>query len=233
MASARRSHDWLRQYGNTAEYQWHRATLGSRSVFRRPLGLVESAFDADGRYYEGRADLNGLLEVEIKSTLDLGAFRDRIVLAWTRSRHQQLLLQARCVHDETLGGQDAIAPSGLHFVVDVVDRVEDAVANAVEHCVFLDGHAGSESRDFSIHSQNVGRVIDPGRALAKLFVFTPQDVAHGRATLRFLFVMAHQISDGLSSESRNRRRSGRIGLADPMPDFVMVRDFISYLSTLR
>ena len=43
------------------------------------------------------------------------------------------------------------------------------------------------------------RVIDPGKALAKLFVYALEPTRNGRSMLRFLKVAAHEIEDGLTT----------------------------------
>lgn len=75
--------DWLQHYGNATKYQWRRRRhrlhpttttpppptehqenhqeekdSPAAEILTRPLGLVESSFDHDGRCFEGRADMN-------------------------------------------------------------------------------------------------------------------------------------------------------------------------------
>lgn len=59
---------WLDDYGSK-QFQWQSIQAHGRTTYYRRLGLVEFCFDADGRYNEGRADINALLELEIRSRL--------------------------------------------------------------------------------------------------------------------------------------------------------------------
>ena len=82
---------WLRHYGNTDGYRWRR----EGNAFKRPLGFVEFSFDCDGRLFEGRADMNCLVKLAIKSRLSTEDFRERILLAWTQLRESAPLVDLR------------------------------------------------------------------------------------------------------------------------------------------
>lgn len=140
--------------------------------------------------------MNTLLQIEIQTRLSDVDFRERILLAWTRLRCQHLLLSARTFRDE---GND-FAMRGLHFAVSVHGSSGQAIEDAGNHLVFVGDHykEGVETMDFFRHVQNVGRVIDPEVALAKVFVLPVEEIK-GKKVLGLLFVIAHQISDGLSS----------------------------------
>ncbi|KAM3415511.1 hypothetical protein BST61_g9032 [Cercospora zeina] len=184
---------WLRHYGNAEGYRWRR----EGSLFKRPLGFVEFSFDCDGRLFEGRADMNCLVKLAVKSRLSDEDFRERVLLAWTQSRCQHVLLQARTIR-ETDGANGDFAPQGLNFAVDVHASVSKAVESAGRHLVFLGDHYECvDHRDFYMHCQNTARVVDPEDALAKVFVLPL--IQEGEDTvLRIQFVIAHEIADGIS-----------------------------------
>lgn len=85
----------------------------------------------------------------------------------------------------------------------VVERPKDpdaAVGSAQDSLVYMDDHFSTvDSKEFFHHAQNVARTFDPHKTLAKLFVLPLEKTATGTYNLRFHFVMAHQISDGLTS----------------------------------
>lgn len=43
---------WIDQYASNG-FQWQQAQQNGCELFYRPLGLIEYAFDTDGRYLEG------------------------------------------------------------------------------------------------------------------------------------------------------------------------------------
>lgn len=198
---------WLDHYGSS-EYHWRTFKQNHRTTFFRPLGLVETAFDVDGRHYEGRADLNAQMDLEIRSTLTKGNnahesnldFRERILFAWTCLRCQHLLLQARTVSGLTLLGPESGSTANLFFAIDGPRNVIQAVEDAGKHLVFLGDHYDRiDPLDFWTHCQNGARVIDPQEALAKLFIYPLESTGDGgNSTLRVLFIGAHQIWDGLT-----------------------------------
>ncbi|KAK0961433.1 hypothetical protein LTS01_020359 [Friedmanniomyces endolithicus] len=208
---------WLRHYAAKDEYKWRKVPSSHNAQnlrFYRPLGLVESTFDSDGRYWEGRADINVMLELEIKSTVGEVELRRRILLAWTCLRCQHWLLQAKA-----LAGRDAIATldesrDDIFFAIDVPSTVKNAIEEAEDHLVHLNGHHDEvDWRDFWLHCQNTPRVVDPKKALAKMFVLPPEPRANSKSTstLRFLTVGAHHIWDGLTT-------------------YVWMRDFVHHLN---
>ncbi|EME49863.1 hypothetical protein DOTSEDRAFT_122199 [Dothistroma septosporum NZE10] len=198
MAGPQRSSHWLHRHGNAEGYRWRKSQTPSGDVFSRPLGPVEFSFDADGRYYEGRADMNCLLQVQIASKLSHVDLRERILLAWTRLRCQHLLLKAKTQREQDKDPQST-AILGLHFQVDVPRSVGHAIEDAGWHLVFLEDYYDQvDTKDFYAHCQNVRRIVDPESNLCKVFIL-PVIQDTGRATLRLQFIMAHQISDGLCS----------------------------------
>ncbi|KAK0256488.1 hypothetical protein LTS09_008603 [Friedmanniomyces endolithicus] len=196
---------WLRHYAAKAEYEWRPAPSSRNaqtSRFYRPLGLVESTFDSDGRYWEGRADLNVMLELEIKSTLDEAELRRRILLAWTCLRSQHWLLQVKALAGSAVAGTLDESTDDIFFAIDVSSTVDNAIEEAEDHLVHLNGHHDEvDWRDFWLHCQNTPRVVDPKKALAKMFVLPSERRANskGTSTLRFLTVGAHHIWDGLTT----------------------------------
>jgi len=144
-----------------------------------------------------------MLELEMKSTVGEAELRRRILLAWTCLRCQHWLLQTKA-----LAGKDVAAATlkesrdDIFFAVDVPSTVNNAVEEAEHHLVHLNEHHDEVGwRDFWLHCQNTPRVVDPKKALAKMFVLPSERRAesNGTSTLRFLTVGAHHIWDGLTT----------------------------------
>ncbi|CAK4032450.1 Hypothetical predicted protein [Lecanosticta acicola] len=203
MDPIRQPSHWLRRYGDSHHYRWRRdpAAGTGTDAFCRPLGCTEFGFDGDGRYFEGRADLNCLLEVAIHSKLSPVDLRERILLAWTRVRCWHSLLRARTFFGKQRddGDDDDEKRDDVWFLVDVTESVGRAIESAGDFLIFLEDHFGPrvDEGEFWMHCQNTARVIDPDAALAKCFVL-PVDI-DGKNILRFQLVLAHQIADGLSA----------------------------------
>lgn len=196
--------DWLRRYA-TGYHQWRQARDKNVDIFYRPLGMVESGFDADGVYHEGRADINMALHFEIKTTMSEPSLRNHVALAWTclRLRHTLLCAAATSTQafmDEHAGSTTATA---RFFVVRRPVDHADALQSAREHLSFLgDYHASVDPDELYLHAQNTARTFAAENTLARLLVL-PWDKtsASSACSLRFLFTMAHQISDGLTNWS--------------------------------
>jgi hypothetical protein len=195
MASTPKPH-WLDRYANN-HHPW---TLSSSAIgtqsFTRPLGLVETSFDTDGTYYGGRADMTASLKLCIRHKLSCPALRERIALAWTLLRVQHVLLKSRV--------EDARGASGERwFVVDIPASVDDAVREVQRDLVWFEdfGFDGEliDEQELHHHALNVGRIVRPAECLSKLHVLPLKQLADGTWELRFLVIMAHQISDGLSA----------------------------------
>ncbi|KAK0314212.1 hypothetical protein LTR82_013137 [Friedmanniomyces endolithicus] len=208
---------WLRHYAAKDDYEWRRVPSSHNAQstrFYRPLGLVESTFDSDGRYWEGRADLNVMLELEIRSTVDEAELRRRILLAWTCLRCQHWLLQAKALASKDMAATLEESRDDVYFAIDVLSTVDNTIEEAGRHLVHLDEHYDKvDWRDFWLHCQNTPRVADPKIALAKMFVLPPEPRANSKSTstLRFLTVGAHHIWDGLTT-------------------YVWMRDFVHHLN---
>lgn len=194
---------WLDQYrGNTFEWQKHESN--GITSFSRPLGLVEHFFDCDGRYYEGRADINAQLDLEVFTRLTKNQLEERIILAWTILRCEKPILLARALLQENgATANNSTATSNVRLHVEVPQNARAAVGEASEHAVFLADHYHSvDADDFWFHAQNTARVLDASKALAKLFVLPSNELKDsGGGSLRFLMVFAHQIADGLTNYS--------------------------------
>ena len=211
MASRSEELHWLDQYGSK-EYRWQTLDQCNRTIYYRPLGLVEFTFDADGRYYEGRADMNAQLDLEVSCSFSDEDFRERILFAWTCLRCKHLLLQAKALSIKRFYGRDTVAGSNICFAVEAARSVIQAIEDAGQHLVFLYDHYDFvDPTDFWVHCQNGARVLNPDRALSRLFVYRLEPNENGRHTLRFLKVAAHQIEDGLTT-------------------YTWMRDFIGFLN---
>jgi hypothetical protein len=94
----------------------------------------------------------------------------------------------------------------VEFAVDVPGSTEQAVDVAGRSVVFLEDFGlkgGVDEQELHHHALNSSRVVHPEECLAKLHVLplTTSPTSTGTPTqdLRFLIVIAHQISDGLSA----------------------------------
>lgn len=191
---------WLDQYGNADAHAWKTYTANGHTTLYRPLGLVEFSFDSDGRYYEGRADLNVQLDLSVKYALSKEGLRERILLAWTLFRCEHPLAQSKALERQSWMEDSRVVLTPAYSVVDVPDNESAAIANARDHLVFLEDHFDDvDAYDFWLHAQNTGRVVDADRSLTKCFVYPIKQREDGTATLRFLTVIGHQISDGLTN----------------------------------
>ncbi|KAI0438700.1 hypothetical protein F4803DRAFT_82998 [Xylaria telfairii] len=181
-----RSH-WLDRYG-----KGYHAWKIDENGFSRPCGLVELRFDSDGRYFGGRADINALLTAGVSTRLSGKALQYHILLAFTLLRLRHCLLGAKA-ELQTL----EVEP---WFSVGIPATAEAAIQDADSALRFLDSAIDgvSDVADFYIHAQNVARIVKPSEALARVFVLPMQAEANGRRKMQFIFVMAHEIVDGLS-----------------------------------
>jgi hypothetical protein len=189
-----KTHHWLDRYANN-QHAWTTSTSSNgNKCFKRPLGLVETSFDSDGTYYGGRADMTATFKLEIRHTLSKTELRERIASAWALLRLQHVLLMSR-VEDDTENGERC-------FAVDVPNTAEEAVQEVGRNMVWLEDFGLGDSvdeQDLHYHALNVGRVVQPKECLSKLHVLPLKSLPNGTWELRFLIIMAHQISDGLSS----------------------------------
>ncbi|KAK9899245.1 hypothetical protein P389DRAFT_46148 [Cystobasidium minutum MCA 4210] len=186
---------WLEGYAS-AYHAWQYAVDGKgEACFYRPLGLVERGFDLDGVGYEGRADINATLELDVNTTCTPEQIRRRILLAWTLLRlHHVLLLSKAVFHRPFM--RPSHKSQNRYFLVKFPSSKHEAVSDAKKHITFIK----HTQKDFDLpsffhHSQNVARVVKPTEAMAELFVAPLTD---GRR-IELLLVMGHQISDGLTN----------------------------------
>ncbi|TRX97290.1 hypothetical protein FHL15_001568 [Xylaria flabelliformis] len=186
MDEPRRSH-WLDRYG-----KGYHAWIPDQNGFSRPCGLVELRFDADGRYFGGRADVNALLTAGVSTKLIGKEFQRHILLAFTLLRLRHCLLGAKA-ELRTL----EVEP---WFSVGIPATANAAIQDADSALRFLDSAVDgvSDVVDFYVHTQNVARVFKPSEALARVFVFPIEGEGNARQKIHFIFTMAHQIVDGLS-----------------------------------
>ncbi|KAI1343765.1 hypothetical protein F5Y15DRAFT_177704 [Xylariaceae sp. FL0016] len=192
---------WLDRY-RTGYHAWS----PDKDGFSRRCGLVEAGFDTDGRYFEGRADINTRLVVGITTRLQAKQLGHHILLAFTLLRQRHPLLAAKARLDA-----DDVEPYFSVAVPPTPDVAIEDAATALEFVEDADGK-GVDMDHFYLHAQNAKRVVDPSHALARLFIL-PSARSHkqamgGDGTLRrhrkeisMLFVMAHQIADGLSCQN--------------------------------
>ena len=196
------SRHWLSQYASATTHAWREAADDTGgTIYYRPLGLVEFAFDSDGRYYEGRADMNCSLDTAIRSRLSQAELRERIVLAWTLLRCQHCLIQAAAIEKRPyMQIPDETTTPDRYFAISLPSNVDEAVQSGKSNIDFLGDHYDRvDPLDFWIHAQNSARAIDPAECLSRLFVFPIEHGNNGPNTLRFLMLGSHQIQDGLSS----------------------------------
>ncbi|KAI0449166.1 hypothetical protein F5B21DRAFT_63197 [Xylaria acuta] len=186
MDKSGRSH-WLNRYG-----KGYHAWVGDENEFSRPCGLVELRFDSDGRYLGGRADVNALLTAGVSTRLSDKELQHHILLAFALLRLRHCLLGAKA-ELRTL----EVEP---WFSVGIPATVDAAIRNADSALRFLDSAVDgvSDVIDFYTHTQNVARIIKPSEALARVFVLPIEAEGNARRRIHFIFVMAHQIVDGLS-----------------------------------
>lgn len=194
MAQQKEQDHWLNKYA-TNYHSWKLFTSQSgRRCYKRPLGLVETSFDADGTYYGGRADMTALFTLAIQDTLPKKDFRRRIALAWTNIRLQHVLLMSK-VEDEQETGKK-------YFVIDIPKSQEEAIQEVEKNIVWLEDLYRDQDVDVEElyhHAINVGRIIEPSKFMSKFHVLPLQKQADGTTEIKFLVVMGHQISDGLSA----------------------------------
>ncbi|KAF2013268.1 hypothetical protein BU24DRAFT_424270 [Aaosphaeria arxii CBS 175.79] len=182
---------WLSKYASNY-HAWHTATLDGRKVYSRPIGLVESSFDADGTDFGGRADMNALFTLQIRHDLSQEQFRHRIALAWANLRLQHVMLQS-WVHENEQSGH-------RKFVVGLHDSIDDVLEETLKSIVWVeDVYETVDDAELYKHCLNVGRIVDPSKCLSRLHVLPLTRLPNGNYKLRFLIIIAHQTSDGLSA----------------------------------
>lgn len=199
MCAATEHPHWLDQYANNY-HDWHQAQDCGRSLFYRPLGLIETAFDSDGIYFEGRADVNASLHLDINSRLSTEQLRHRVLLAWTALRLHHVLLMSQAVSRQAY--MTALDDKSLSrfFLISPPRDAEEAISGARDSLVYTDDYFQQlDESDLYRHVQNSARVFDASQALARLYVLPLTNASETRASMKLLFVMGHQITDGLAN----------------------------------
>ncbi|KAF2229496.1 hypothetical protein EV356DRAFT_455751 [Viridothelium virens] len=192
---------WLERY-HSGYHEWKTYGRNGDSLSGRPLGLVETMFDCDGRRFEGRADVHGVLKLKIKGRETREQLRKRIRLAWANFRAHHPL--TRAIADKLPSGPiiDETGKEGhqRYFVIRPLgksskENLEDSSATLT---FVEDFHAQVDPADFLKHVENTGRAIDPSKSLSKLFVLPLIKLSDGTFQLPLVFIFAHQITDGLT-----------------------------------
>jgi hypothetical protein len=188
---------WLDSYASS-KYDWQARRDGNRTSYVRRMGIVEGLFDTDGTHFEGRADLSVDLHVEMRTSLGEADFRKHIETAWSVMRQKHILLSAKA---STLDRADPLAGGDgkRAFVCDQAGSFEEIRQWGRGHIDFVADYYGRvDGHDFYQHLMNSSRVIDPDKALARLFVLPFKHSTEKSFMLNFMFVLAHQITDGIT-----------------------------------
>jgi len=192
---------WLSQYASN-HHRWRTVQHNDQTIFYRPLGFVENAFDSDGTYYEGRADVNLELRFDARTGSTPEQLRRRILLAWTVLRLQHTMLSATAVGRQDYMVEEILNSRDRFFVIERPENVDGAISKAKDTITFLDDHyEAADTEQLYLHSQNTARLFDAEKALARLLVLPTTYHENGQATVRLLLVMGHQITDGLTNST--------------------------------
>lgn len=184
---------WL-ELQRAERYAWQKA--GDRKYFRR-MGVVESLFDGDGEYWCGRADLHQNVRFELKTKLNDAELRERIILAWTLMRHSHVLLSSKALFRHSAGGQKWTDKGFMYdWPLDFSSAVEQTQAQVI---FVVDSYPGLDAQDFFQHTMNTGRAVDPQVSLSRLYVMPFQKTSRGTFELHMILILAHQITDGLTT----------------------------------
>ena len=188
---------WLDGYAS-AEYEWQRQSHGKSTKYIRRLGIVEGLFDTDGTHYEGRADLSVDLHVEMRTCSNEAEFREHIARTWSVLRQKHVLLSAKAV---TLDGTDILSGGKCYrgYEFNQAQSEDELQRQGNEHIEFVADHYEQvDGHDFYQHLMNSSRVIDPEKALGRVFVLPFKHSTERAFTVNFMFVLAHQITDGIT-----------------------------------
>jgi hypothetical protein len=192
--------DWLSRYAGDY-HRWRILDDGSRA---RPLGAVELAFDGDGVLFEGRADTLAQLTLEATSSVSAEDFAKRVTLAWTLLRTHHGLLRTKVVNGDELSSSAGLIRTERHFVVTRPGKVASMVEEAKHNMVFVEEKYPDVDVDvFCRHLMNTSRAIDPSSSLSRLFVLPARSLENGRYQVDFVFIVAHEITDGLTVYNQN------------------------------
>lgn len=194
--------DWLRQYA-TEYHTWKQAKPDEASgalVLYRPLGVVESSFDGDGIHYEGRADINLAISMDIKTNMSTAALKRHVLLAWTCLRLRHTLLCATATTAQPFMDDETVQKGTRFLVLWQPTTFEDILCSTESMVTFLDNYYSNvDSRELYVHAQNTARTFDPEKTLHRLFMLPLERKDDNTLTLKFLCVFAHSIADGLTN----------------------------------
>ena len=192
--------DWLSRYASDY-HRWRPLDDGS---LVRSLGAVELAFDGDGVLFEGRADTLAQLTLEATSSISAEELAKRVTLAWACLRTHHGLLRAKVVNGDQLPNSAGLSRTERHFVVARPGDVSCMLEEAKHNMVFVGEQYPDVDADlFCRHLMNTSRAIDPNSSLSRLFVLPARDLGAGRSQLDFVFIVAHEITDGLTVYNQN------------------------------
>ncbi|KAJ9654910.1 hypothetical protein H2198_006092 [Neophaeococcomyces mojaviensis] len=203
---------WL-ELQEPERYRWDKLSDHSSSkekgIYYRRLGVVESLFDNDGSVTCGRADLHQNLRMEVCTILSDDQLRERIILAWTLMRHSHVLLSCQSMHIQSLFPEYRSAKwTDQCFVYRWPQSVTDAVKETQAQLQFVaDEYPDVNPQEFFHHIMNTARAIDPHQALSKLYIMPFRRTDQGTVLLHFMPILAHQITDGLTTYRWNNHFS--------------------------
>lgn len=197
------SKHWLDAYAN-GHHAWHTLDVDEETSHVRRLGVLETAFEIDGADYEGRADLNLVLELECRSTLTQHDIREHLLLAWASLRAHHSLLRARTVRAASLPPFSGDHREQKYFVVPGHCDMDKLTEEAARTLVFVeDQYPETEVDDFFRHATNTARAVGGNMPLARLFVLPTSQARDGRFVLCTMLVAGHCIADGLTAYAWN------------------------------
>ena len=139
-------------------------------------------------------DMTALFTLAVQHKLSKSELRRKIALAWTSLRLQHPLLLSRVIDDQETGRRA--------FAVDVPSSQDSAIQDVEKNIVWIEeAYEKVDEKELYHHAYNVTRIIEPTKCLSKFHVLPLRQLPDGTYELRFLIVIAHQISDGLSAYS--------------------------------
>lgn len=196
--------DFLDRYA-TGFHQWRTTRHDGQYIHYRPMGVVESTFDSDGLYHEGRADIQYTITHEVRSSLTRDQFREHILLVLTCLRLSHILTRtAARSFDASFMDPDARTQWNRYFVVTQPADEKAALLDTKDSVTFLEDHF--DKIDFAqlhTHMQNCSRIIQPHLALSRHYIHPLTRCSPTTYTLRITHIIAHQISDGMTTTRWN------------------------------
>ncbi|KAB8346103.1 hypothetical protein FH972_023151 [Carpinus fangiana] len=191
---------WLDRYSSDY-HKWrvHINLEDTKTTYYRRIGIVEGFFDTDGVEFEGRADLNGLLTVNVTKSLSNKDRRTRILHSWATLRLKHVLLGSRALsgHEMMLDGYRPDDQDERYFVIEPPSTETQILQEAQNSISFVeDYYPAADPAVFYRHIMNTARCFDPKERLAHLFVLPISEMSS--IQYKFVFVIGHQVADGLS-----------------------------------